>query len=43
MFLDHKTLDADVDIFLFYILYAKFGNSYKLVGYFSKEKPVSFL
>lgn len=38
LFLDHKTLQWDVEPFLFYILteYDKFG--YHFVGYFSKEK-----
>ena len=38
LFLDHKTLQWDVDPFLFYILteYDKYG--YHFVGYFSKEK-----
>ena len=38
LFLDHKTLALDVDIFLFYVLaeYDKYG--YHFVGYFSKEK-----
>ncbi|KAH0573455.1 Histone acetyltransferase [Spironucleus salmonicida] len=40
LFLLHKTLEIDVDIFYFYVMYAKFGDSYKLVGYFSKEKPI---
>ena len=38
LFLDHKTLEWDVEPFLFYILteYDKYG--YHFVGYFSKEK-----
>ena len=38
LFLDHKTLALDVDIFLFYVLaeYDKYG--YHFVGYFSKEQ-----
>ncbi|CAL6055708.1 Histone_acetyltransferase [Hexamita inflata] len=40
MFLQHKTLEIDVDIFNFYVMYAKLGDSYRLVGYFSKEKPL---
>lgn len=38
LFLDHKTLQWDVEPFLFYILteYDEFG--YHFVGYFSKEK-----
>ena len=38
LFLDHKTFESDVDIFLYYILteYDKYG--YHFVGYFSKEK-----
>lgn len=39
MFLQHKTLQADVEIFYFYVLYAKQpDNTYHLIGYFSKEK-----
>ena len=38
LFLDHKTLYYDVDLFLFYIIceYDAFG--FHIVGYFSKEK-----
>ena len=38
LFLDHKTFESDVNIFLYYILteYDKYG--YHFVGYFSKEK-----
>ncbi len=38
LFLDHKTLYYDVDLFLFYIIceYDAFG--FHVVGYFSKEK-----
>lgn len=41
LFLDHKTLQWDVEPFLFYILceYDKYG--YHFVGYFSKEKESS--
>ena len=41
LFLDHKTLQWDVEPFLFYILceYDQFG--YHFVGYFSKEKESS--
>lgn len=41
LFLDHKTLEFDVEPFLFYILceYDKYG--YHFVGYFSKEKESS--
>jgi len=38
LFLDHKTLYYDVDLFLFYILCVVDEQGYHLVGYFSKEK-----
>ena len=44
MFLEHKTLLTDVDIFLFYFVYyrEKGTDTYKFVGFFSKEKPLGF-
>mmetsp|Transcript_18126 Transcript_18126/g.21724 ORF Transcript_18126/g.21724 Transcript_18126/m.21724 type:complete len:522 (-) Transcript_18126:956-2521(-) len=38
LFLDHKTLYYDVDLFLFYILCEIDERGYHVVGYFSKEK-----
>ena len=38
MFLDHKTLFFDVDLFLFYIVTERDEHGYHVVGYFSKEK-----
>eukprot|EP00854_Cymbomonas_tetramitiformis_P018346 gene18346-21881_t len=38
LFLDHKTLYYDVDLFLFYILCECDERGYHVVGYFSKEK-----
>eukprot|EP00227_Mantoniella_beaufortii_P009750 CAMPEP_0197575486 /NCGR_PEP_ID=MMETSP1326-20131121/866_1 /TAXON_ID=1155430 /ORGANISM="Genus nov. species nov., Strain RCC2288" /LENGTH=487 /DNA_ID=CAMNT_0043138263 /DNA_START=129 /DNA_END=1592 /DNA_ORIENTATION=- len=38
LFLDHKTLYYDVDLFLFYILCEVDERGYHIVGYFSKEK-----
>jgi histone acetyltransferase MYST1 len=38
MFLDHKTLFFDVDLFLFYIVTERDADGYHVVGYFSKEK-----
>ena len=38
MFLDHKTLQFEVDPFLFYIVCEYDDYGYHLVGYFSKEK-----
>ena len=38
MFLDHKTLYYDVDLFLFYILCENDARGSHIVGYFSKEK-----
>jgi GNAT superfamily N-acetyltransferase len=38
LFLDHKTLYYDVDLFLFYLLCECDDRGAHLVGYFSKEK-----
>lgn len=38
LFLDHKTLNYDVDIFLFYVLCECDERGAHIVGYFSKEK-----
>ncbi|KAJ0236470.1 PROCN domain-containing protein [Hirschfeldia incana] len=38
LFLDHKTLYCDVDLFLFYILCECDDRGCHMVGYFSKEK-----
>lgn len=38
MFLDHKTLYYDVDLFLFYVLCECDEHGAHIVGYFSKEK-----
>ena len=38
LFLDHKTLYYDVDLFLFYVLCETDERGCHLVGYFSKEK-----
>jgi histone acetyltransferase MYST1 len=38
MFLDHKTLYYDVDLFLFYVLCECDERGAHIVGYFSKEK-----
>ena len=38
LFLDHKTLYYDVDLFLFYVLCEVDERGYHIVGYFSKEK-----
>uniref|UniRef100_A0A7S0MTP5 Histone acetyltransferase n=1 Tax=Pyramimonas obovata TaxID=1411642 RepID=A0A7S0MTP5_9CHLO len=38
LFLDHKTLYYDVDLFLFYVLCHVDERGYHVVGYFSKEK-----
>lgn len=42
MFLEHKTLLTDMEIFLFYFVYYRESESdtYKFVGFFSKEKPI---
>ncbi|AFM99159.1 MYST histone acetyltransferase [Encephalitozoon hellem ATCC 50504] len=38
LFLDHKSLYYDVDVFMFYVLCRLEDNGYQIVGYFSKEK-----
>jgi len=38
LFLDHKTLYYDVDLFLFYVVCEHDSRGYHIVGYFSKEK-----
>lgn len=38
LFLDHKTLQYDVDPFLFYVMTLRDETGYHIVGYFSKEK-----
>lgn len=38
LFLDHKTLQYDIDPFFFYVLCEHDAAGYHLVGYFSKEK-----
>ncbi|KAM0680407.1 Histone acetyltransferase [Glugoides intestinalis] len=38
LFLDHKSLYYDIDVFLFYVLCRKDDYGYQIVGYFSKEK-----
>jgi len=38
LFLDHKTLEFDVDNFLFYILCECDERGYHILGYFSKDK-----
>lgn len=38
LFLDHKSLYYDIDVFMFYVLCKKDDNGYQIVGYFSKEK-----
>jgi hypothetical protein len=38
LFLDHKNLQGEVDIFMFYILTEVDSNGCHFVGYFSKEK-----
>ncbi|ELA41992.1 uncharacterized protein VICG_01009 [Vittaforma corneae ATCC 50505] len=38
LFLDHKSLYYDVDVFMFYVLCHKDEYGYQIVGYFSKEK-----
>lgn len=38
LFLDHKTLYYDVDLFLFYVLCETDSRGAHIVGYFSKEK-----
>jgi histone acetyltransferase MYST1 len=38
LFLDHKTLYYDVDLFLFYVMCETDERGCHIVGYFSKEK-----
>lgn len=38
LFLDHKSLYYDIDVFMFYVLCRKDEYGYQVVGYFSKEK-----
>jgi len=38
LFLDHKSLYYDVDVFMFYVLCKRDEYGYQIVGYFSKEK-----
>ncbi len=38
LFLDHKSLYYDIDVFMFYVLCRKEENGHHIVGYFSKEK-----
>ena len=38
LFLDHKTLYYDIDVFMFYVLCRHTPTGYRIVGYFSKEK-----
>lgn len=38
LFLDHKSLYYDIDVFMFYVLCRKDEFGYQVVGYFSKEK-----
>lgn len=38
LFLDHKSLYYDVDVFMFYVLCVRDELGYQIVGYFSKEK-----
>lgn len=38
LFLDHKSLYYDVDVFMFYVLCHRDEFGYQIVGYFSKEK-----
>lgn len=38
LFLDHKTLYYDTDVFLFYVLTERDEYGYHVTGYFSKEK-----
>ena len=40
LFLDHKTLYYDVDLFLFYVLCEVDERGYHIVGYFSKESAL---
>lgn len=38
LFLDHKSVYWDIDVFMFYVLCKKDDLGYQIVGYFSKEK-----
>jgi histone acetyltransferase HTATIP len=38
LFLDHKSLYYDIDVFMFYVLCRREESGYQMVGYFSKEK-----
>lgn len=38
LFLDHKSLYYDIDVFMFYVLCRREESGYQIVGYFSKEK-----
>lgn len=38
LFLDHKSLYYDIDVFMFYVLCRRDEDGYQIVGYFSKEK-----
>ncbi|KCZ79882.1 hypothetical protein H312_02732 [Anncaliia algerae PRA339] len=38
LFLDHKTLYYDIDVFMFYVLCRYTPTGYHILGYFSKEK-----
>ncbi|KAI5151165.1 histone acetyltransferase HTATIP, partial [Enteropsectra breve] len=38
LFLDHKSLYYDIDVFMFYVLCKRDAYGYQVVGYFSKEK-----
>ncbi|KAI4292499.1 histone acetyltransferase HTATIP [Pancytospora philotis] len=38
LFLDHKSLYYDIDVFMFYVLCVRDEYGYQIVGYFSKEK-----
>lgn len=38
LFLDHKSLYWDMDVFMFYVLCRRDEYGYQIVGYFSKEK-----
>lgn len=42
MFLDHKTLYYDVDVFFFYVMTRLDEFGFHVVGYFSKEKNSDF-
>jgi len=38
LFLDHKSLYYDIDVFMFYVLCTRDEHGHQIVGYFSKEK-----